>query len=173
MLAVLAVIAAGCSSPADTPASPGPSAAASSSAAPVTSSPAPASPIPTTPDEGEPTAKPGSAAMLPLDFTRTGGFAGVDDHLTIAADGAVTIKRRSATAKADPLSAAKLAELQRLLADPALTSASQPPANRDAVCADGFIYRFRTPSWTLLLDNCGGTNRPAVERLLKFIAPLL
>ena len=111
--------------------------------------------------------------MLPLDFTRTGGFAGVNDHLSIAADGTVTIKRRSGAAKSTPLSTAKLAQLKRLLADPALTGPTQPPASRGTVCSDGFVYRFQTPSWTQVIDNCGKPNRPAVERVLQFVGQLL
>jgi hypothetical protein len=111
--------------------------------------------------------------MLPLDFTRTGGFAGVDDHLSIAANGTVTVKRRSGAAKSTKLSTAKLAELKRLLADPALTGPTQPPASRGAVCSDGFVYRFQTPSWTQVIDGCGGPTRPPVQRVLKFVAPLL
>jgi hypothetical protein len=109
-----------------------------------------------------------------LDFSRTGGFAGVDDHLSIAANGTVTVKRRSGAAKSTKLGAAKLAELNRLLADPALTGPTQPPASRGAVCSDGFVYRFQTPSWTQVINDCGsGSNRPAVQRVLKFVTPLI
>jgi hypothetical protein len=151
LLALLAVVAAGCAS--------GPSSAgASPNAGAAPSSPATINPAP--------------AAALPLTFSRTGGFAGVDDQLTIAADGTVTVKRGSAAAPSTSLGAAKLAELNRLLADPALTGPTSPPAGR-VVCSDGFVYRFRTPGWTLVTDDCAGHNQPAVQRVLQFLTPLI
>jgi hypothetical protein len=97
---------------------------------------------------------------------------GVSVELTVAADGTALVTRDGARPAQTTLSAGDLAELRRLLADPALIregTASRGPG----VCSDGFQYRLRTPRVSVMTDDCGGRHRPAFAKILDLVRPLL
>lgn len=113
-----------------------------------------------------------AADVLPLELRRTGGFIGADDRVSISTDGVVTVSRKGATGTPFPLDAARLAELRRLLAEPAVTGPVSRPTAR-AVCNDGYVYQIRTPSWSVATDDCSRQRRPALDPVLQFLVPLL
>ncbi|WP_155390505.1 protealysin inhibitor emfourin [Catellatospora paridis] len=78
---------------------------------------------------------------------RTGGFAGVDDQITVDPAGAWTATDRARTSKSGKLTTSEREQLQTLAADPRLdTEAARPttPTN----CADAFQY-------TVTVDRTG------------------
>jgi hypothetical protein len=113
----------------------------------------------------------GPIAVLPLEFSRTGGFAGVQDNAVISADGLLTVSRDGTTGKPTPLGAAQLGELRSLLSDPALAVQVSPPA--DTVCNDGYVHQVRTPNWTATGDDCTNDRRPAFDRLVGHLTSLM
>ncbi|GIF05418.1 hypothetical protein Asi03nite_29560 [Actinoplanes siamensis] len=117
------------------------------------------------------TGSPAPAAVLPLDFSRTGGFAGFDDHLHIEPDGTATVTHRGVTGRPLALDADRIAALRQVLAEPGLARATTPAATT-AICADGFRYALSTPSWTLTSDDCSGA-RPQLDRVLELLVPLV
>jgi hypothetical protein len=109
-----------------------------------------------------------AATMFPLDFSRTGGFAGFDDHVHIDPDGTMTVTRKATTAEPVKLGAPVLDALQQAL--PA--ESPRTPSSKSAICADGFVYRITTPAWKYTADDCSG-NSPDVGRALDLLMPLL
>lgn len=105
--------------------------------------------------------------VLPLDFSRTGGLAGVDEQLHVEIDGTVTSSHQNRFR----LGADRLAELKQVLADPVLKA----PVSRSAsgpVCSDGYIYRVHTPSWSRTADDCS-PDQPAFDRVVQLLLPLV
>nr|WP_221383141.1 hypothetical protein [Actinoplanes polyasparticus] len=105
--------------------------------------------------------------VLPLDFSRTGGLAGVSEQLHVDTDGTVTSSQQNRFR----LGADRLAELKQLLADPALKT----PVSRSTsgpVCSDGYIYRVHTPSWSRTADDCS-PDQPAFDRVVQLLLSLV
>ena len=155
--ALLAVTIPGCSSPnADPP--------------PAGSVAPPGSPA----EPGGRSAPPSSRAadVLPLEFRRTGGFIGADDRVSISADGVVTVSRKDVTGTPFTLDAARLAELRRLLTEPAPVEPASRPT-KPAVCNDGYVYQIRTSSWSVATDDCSRQRRPALDPVLQLLVSLL
>ncbi|WP_249998301.1 hypothetical protein [Actinoplanes sp. M2I2] len=120
-----------------------------------------------TPPPGPDTSPPVADEVLPLDFSRTGGLAGVDEQVRVGTDGTVTTSERSPFR----LDADRLAALRQALSEPALRS----PASRSAtgaVCSDGYLYRVRTPSWARTADDCA-PRQPAFDRVVALLLPLV
>ncbi|MFI1993364.1 hypothetical protein [Actinoplanes sp. NPDC020271] len=111
-----------------------------------------------------------AAAMFPLDFSRTGGFAGFDDRLHLGADGMMTVSHKGVGGPPVAADPAVVAALQQVLSAPNLATAS--PSAGSAICADGFRYRLATPSWTYTADDCSG-GHSELERVLELLLPLL
>ncbi|GAA2873190.1 hypothetical protein Acy02nite_30840 [Actinoplanes cyaneus] len=111
-----------------------------------------------------------AAAVFPLDFSRTGGFAGFDDRLHLGADGMMTVSHRGVAGQPVAADPAVISALQQVLSASKLAVAS--PSKGSAVCADGFRYRLVTPSWTYTADDCSG-DHPEFERALDLLMPLL
>lgn len=146
---------------ASAPVSPSIPAPAASTSAPASSAPAPSA-------TGKPPAP--SDKAFPFAVTRRGGFAGVDDHATIAADGSAVITRQGKPAVRTSLPAGTMAELGRLLTTPELTGKATPTGG--AVCNDGFEYELVSPSSTTLVVDCGAPHGTTVDRILDITAGL-
>ncbi|MFI7600033.1 hypothetical protein [Actinoplanes sp. NPDC049681] len=149
------------------PASASPSASVSAPASPDASAPgtsAPATSEAAAPQPSSPAADP----TFPLTVARRGGFAGVDERATIAADGSamVTLQGRAPVRKAVP--AATLDELRRLLNSPDFARQAKPTA----VCNDGYEYEFASRSSTKVVHDCGASQGAAVDRTLAIAASL-
>ena len=117
---------------------------------------------------------PGAASStgLPLDFSRTGGLVGVDEHASISIDGTVTLTRGGSGSEARPLDENAFAQLKQLLA--AVPPAGPPSTPGSAgVCADGYVYQVRTPTWSAATDDCSIQRQPAIGPLVTLLTPLL
>ena len=109
---------------------------------------------------------------LPIEFSRTGGLVGVDEQATVSAEGLVTITRGGASDTPQPLDGATFAQLKQLLADVPASGPSPTPSSA-GVCADGYQYRLRTPSWSAATDDCSLQNWPILAPIVRLLTPLL
>ncbi|WP_433388182.1 hypothetical protein [Micromonospora sp. KLBMP9576] len=159
-IAVLATILSACATtpPADRPSPPG-SGPASASAPPAAG---PTLPPPTT----------GSgASAVRVVLTRSGGFAGRGDTLTVEPDGRWTAVDRAGSRRTGRLSDADLDRLRRLVADPALAAeAGSPPAG--TACQDAYSYQLTVGAVRATHVDCPADGaaptktRAAVELLM-------
>jgi hypothetical protein len=93
-----------------------------------------------------PSAGPGARVTPPaaagwLTYTRTGGFAGVDDHVVVATDGAVAVSTKGRAEHRYRLTAAETTRLRRL-ADAVDPAAHPSAAPSGAGTADAFDVRL-------------------------------
>ncbi|WP_328342411.1 hypothetical protein [Micromonospora sp. NBC_00421] len=115
-----------------------------------------------TPTAGDATAN-GTEAAEPaparITLTRSGGFAGNRDTVTVEPDGRWSTTDRSGTARTGRLTPAQLDRLRALTGPATRSSGGGPP---DARCADTFTYRLtvgtRSVDWT---DCPDGPQPPA------------
>ena len=154
-------------SPASAPASaagPAPTGATTptrSRTATATATSKPATPRPATP----------ATEAFPLTVSRQGGFAGVDDRVSIAADGSAVVTRRGGSPVRTSLPDSTMAELRRLLTSPDFARRSAP-ADR-VVCNDGYEYEFTSRTTTVTVSDCGNPHGATMDRLLALVARLL
>ncbi|AEV86922.1 Polycystic kidney disease protein 1-like 3 [Actinoplanes sp. SE50] len=141
------------STPGSTPASPAGSPAVTSAAVPAAPSTAVA-----------------DAAAFPVVITRTGGIAGVDDRVSIDADGAATVTRRGQKARHVTVPPAMMTGLRRALAAPMPRGAAVPPAG---ACSDGFVYQITRPAGSVTVADCGKPADPGVTAILDVAKALL
>jgi hypothetical protein len=125
---------------------------------------------PTGTPSGSPNGPAGSstAATLPgLSLTRTGGFAGVNQTLTVTANGSWTYtdKKTNAT-ETGQFTPAQLGQLAQLAADPRLTSEALQSSNR--TCTDAFQYTITVGTMNATVQDCA-EDRPAARALLGFL----
>ncbi|AVV46974.1 hypothetical protein C6376_42275 [Streptomyces sp. P3] len=143
------------------------SSAPSSSAPPTPSPPAPsppASPSPST--TAAATARPSPVPVTGPDqklvvMTVSGGFAGVNQEVTLRGDGSVRATDRGSTA-VRRTTAAQFTQLRTLLGDPALDDI--PAFTRDGGSADRFQYALRFDGRTIMTDR--SADEPALDRLI-------
>ncbi|WFE62616.1 hypothetical protein [Micromonospora sp. WMMD714] len=148
-VAVVVGLLTGCS--AADPSSPAPTPAA------TTGSPVPTAgePSGTAPTAGGPTD--GTAAMR-ITLTRSGGFAGNRDTVTVEPDGRWTTTDRAGATRTGRLEPTQLDRL-RALAGPAARERDSPP---DAACADTFAYRLTIGTHSVDWTDCpSGPPPPA------------
>jgi hypothetical protein len=140
-----------------------------------TPSPAPSSAAPTTAAQPSATAPvspptPSAVPVFPVTASRQGGFAGVDDHAEIAADGSVALTGGGKPAQKTSLPAASVAELSRLVASPEFTAASGKSGL--PACNDGFEYTIATPAATVTVHDCGQPHGEPIDSILAIVTPL-
>jgi hypothetical protein len=109
---------------------------------------------------------------LPLTVMRVGGLAGTADQVTVEPDGTAVLTGRGRQPVRSAMPATDLAELRRLLTDPAFAAAASP-TGATGVCADGYRYRLRTPKLSVVTDDCSKSRTPAVGRVLALVVPLM
>lgn len=115
-----------------------------------------------------PTTPPGRA-MDKVTITRTGGFAGVNQELTVMPDGAWTFTdKRSGSSQQGQLTADQMAQIGRLVSDPNFAQARPP--SRGASCADTFIYTIAVGELSINFDECDGKDQPGVKAVVDFIS---
>jgi hypothetical protein len=139
----------------DTPISAPTVAAPTQPARPTAAAP----PSPTLPPTAIPQA---GASTLLISSHKSGGIAGVDETVTVYADGRVELRANgtAATMQADP---SAIQALQKLLASPefaALSVPLQPPV------ADQFVYELTVPGHTKPIIVADGADNPPVLREL-------
>jgi hypothetical protein len=137
------------------------SALATPSAGTASAQPAPTPPSPATP------------LRSPVQVTRSGTMAGINQSILIAPDGAWTLTdRRKGTSRQGRLSTGDVARLAALLADPRLggeAAAKAPPG----VCSDGLVSVISASGLVLRDDGCGTGNHPATAAVLGFVATVI
>jgi hypothetical protein len=139
----------------------------SSSATPVPASPSAgpsASPAPSAP--GEPT---GGASRPTGDtlvsYVKQGGFAGVDDQLTIRPDGGYELTRRGSATARGTLSAAELSQLRAVFDSAHFTQI--PVKSTSTGMADGFTYRIGYGNYAVMAQDGAipGDLQPVINAL--------
>jgi hypothetical protein len=107
------------------------------------------------------------SGALTLTLVRTGGFVGVNQTITIAADGSWTyVDKRAGTTSTGKLSPDQVAQLVKLLQDPALAQDLRQPSG--VVCSDAFEYAVTLGSLSAMVEDCGQV-RPSVDAVLMFV----
>jgi hypothetical protein len=111
------------------------------------------------------------AAVHPtlVTFHRSGGFAGVDDSVTVERDRRVTVRSRGGDARHKRLSKAAM---RKLRTDLKAARFDQPsPQGAPSGCADCFIYTIKYDGHRVQLseDRVPARMRPAIDRLSRLI----
>ncbi|MEV4637865.1 hypothetical protein AB0J80_10965 [Actinoplanes sp. NPDC049548] len=142
----------------------GPAASEPAGSAPVT----PAAGAPSSSAPGPSRSAAGASKAFPLEVARRGGFAGVDDHASISADGSAVVTRGGRPKVRTSVPPATMAELRKLLAAPNLAD----QATGGGICNDGYEYEIVSPSFTTRVQDCGGQHGPELDRLLTIASGL-
>ena len=146
--------------PPSTPASPSGVPPASPSSSPAGASPAPSAPPTATTPTPTPTTPPKAEG---LELTRSGGVAGITETITVMPDGTwAKVSSKPAVTARGKLTAAQLAALQRLLADPRLASEASGKNAGDNHCADAFTYLLVARHQLIRYTSCGQADKPEV-----------
>jgi hypothetical protein len=125
--------------------------------------PAPVGPAPKEPAPAGPATQ---AHPYPLTVTRTGGFAGVNESITVRSDGGWSYGgSRAKPAAQGTLTAAELDQVTRTVSDPAFP-ADVSPHRTQVICNDGFSYSVTIGPETSSFDDCGEVDRPLFDALL-------
>jgi hypothetical protein len=129
----------------------------------------------TPPASSDPSATPGNStgagSQLPsaVRLSRTGGFAGVNQMITIQPDGAWSYTTKgggvSETGTLDP---AQAAALRDLITTPGFLAEIRS-VETDANCADGFNYAITVGSESASWEDCGGAPRPNLNKAIDLI----
>ncbi|MEW2375920.1 protealysin inhibitor emfourin [Micromonospora sp. NPDC047812] len=123
-------------------------------------------------------APPASAPTAPaarVVLTRSGGFAGRGDTVTVEPDGRWSVVDRAGSRRTGRLSGADLDRLRRLVADPAL-AAEAGRASAPTACHDAFDYRLTVGAVETGYVDCPSdaappeTTRAVAELLLTATA---
>jgi hypothetical protein len=133
---------------------------------------APKSAAPTQPPTATTAPKAGGANDVVVIFHRSGGIAGVDDSLTVYADGKLQLSGRGSAAKQAEAAPAQIAELQKLLASPEFTALQ---SRYQAVGADQFVYELTIPSGgkqRMITTIDGAKNPPVLDEVLRELKKL-
>jgi hypothetical protein len=113
-----------------------------------------------------------SPAAVPVSMSRTGGIAGVNQSIEIAADGTwVYTNKRNNQSETGTLTAAQRAELQRLVSDPAFSAdLGQRAVPKGKPCSDGFQYTIGTTGEKVSFEQCGDGNATVVQAAIALVA---
>lgn len=147
-------------------AAPAPSLTAPSSDVPPSSTPAPTTTrTPTSRPTATATATPRPGGDL-VSVTRSGGFAGITETVTVRANGAWTRTNRRAAERTGRLSDTQLSQVRALAADPRLARESRTGGGTSGACADTFSYAVVTADQRIRYEDCPGRVRPAATLAL-------
>jgi len=104
-----------------------------------------------------------------LTITRTGGFIGVNESITLRSDGGWSYSAIKGKPTAQgTLPTADLAKVTQTLSNPAFGSNVQ--ARKDGyVCNDGFTYAVAIGPETFTFDDCGDPPRTLFNALLDVL----
>lgn len=116
------------------------------------------------------TASASTTAFGQVTVRRSGGIAGVDQTVTVTADGAWTFAdRRGNRTDRGTLSAASLDQLRRLTASPTLAAeadaGSAPPG-----CADAFAYLVTVDRLSITRSDCSPDEQPTVMAIITLLS---
>jgi len=146
-------------SSAEPTATPQPDATTAAAAGPTSSAP------PLAPSDG-----PGQP-IKSIIVTRSGGLAGLQQTLTVTADGSWTFvdKRANVPTTNGRLSPDQLRQLAAWVTDPAFAAEAKLPGP-DGVCNDGITYTLTVGEFTAKYERCGNTAaRPITDKILALL----
>ena len=110
-----------------------------------------------------------AAHPYPLTITRTGGFAGVNESITLASDGGWSYtSAKGKPAAQGTLAPADLAQVTQTVSNPAF-GADVRAHKTGGTCADGFTYSVSIGPETSTFEECGGTDRPLFSALVTML----
>ena len=165
LVAGLVTVAAlvGCSSTGTPDSSASPSTSATSTST---------SPTATAGGPAQTTTKPptgGSAKMVQVVMTKTGGITGINQRLLIQPDATwIFIDGKAGTSQPGTFTDAQASTIAGIIADPALKAESQMSSN--GACSDGFAYNFQTQAVQFKYNSCtAAASRPTITKLLRAI----
>jgi hypothetical protein len=116
-------------------------------------------------DTGTVSAHAGAARLV--SYERTGGIAGVEDHVNVFAGGAVTVRHRDGAKHHTRLSARRMRALRRAIA---AAHFEQPITAGPTSCSDCFAFHLRHDGHTLSFSEVGAPAR--VNGVLRILTPL-
>jgi hypothetical protein len=137
-IAAIVALTAGCTAPGAGVASPTPTSPALS---------------PTTSQQSPSAGPTESARVATFAMQRTGGIAGVDDRITVDAQGRWTSTNRAGKSSSGQLTADQLSRLQTLAKDPRLPGEANRPAS-PSKCRDAFNYVVTVNTTTIRFTDC-------------------
>lgn len=108
---------------------------------------------------------------VPVSMSRTGGIAGVNQAIDIAADGSwvYTDKRKNQSEKGS-LGADQRLQLLRLVSTPGFNQELSKAAKPDpGACADGFQYTITANGEAHPFQDCGTTDAPTVKSAIATV----
>ena len=110
-----------------------------------------------------------AAHPYPLTIERTGGFAGVDESITIRSDGGWSYTATKGQPGAQgTLTQAVLDQVTQTVSNPAF-QADVRPHTTQGTCADGFTYAVSIGAETSGFEECGGGDRPLFDALITVL----
>ncbi|KPV52710.1 hypothetical protein SE17_13870 [Kouleothrix aurantiaca] len=121
-----------------------------------TTVPAPTAPGATAAPAPAPTAGAGAPLVV---YHKSGGIMGLDDTLTVNADGTFTLKDRAGAQSSGQATAEQLGKLNDLLNSMEFAAASP---NYPAAGADMFVYKVEAPAQNKTVTAMDGTDYPQV-----------
>jgi hypothetical protein len=116
-----------------------------------------------------PATTPTSAANVLIVYHKSGGIAGINETLTVYADGKLEqhSKIGDASAQADP---ADIQALQQLLASPEFAALELPQA---PIMPDQFVYELTAPGRAQPIVTADGADKPPVlDQLIELLEKL-
>ena len=119
-------------------------------------------------DDSEPAPEPTDDTLI--EYTRSGGFVGLNDHLVIHTDGSATLERREGPASVT-ISEEELETIEELVSelDWEALEGDHPPPNNVGV-ADGYFYEFVYGDVTVTTQELGVP--PKLEPLISTLDPI-
>ncbi|HEX9373981.1 MAG TPA: hypothetical protein VF897_23410 [Roseiflexaceae bacterium] len=159
LLAALALVLAACGAGATGGAAP------TQLSSPTTAQGTPTQPTPTAaPMSGEtgPTGV-GTASDVVVTYRKSGGIAGINETLTIYADGRLDLKSLNREAKTAQVAPSELSRLRQLLASPEF-AALKP--SYEAPGADQFIYALSMPGGQKITTTDGAETPAVLEQAI-------
>ena len=103
-------------------------------------------------------------------YSRSGGFAGMQQTLTVNTDGSMTLKNRNLPDRTGTADAARLGRLRELLASEELKKA---PLSAKASGADLTTYTITLPDGRGFLTMDAVSNPPVVDEILAVLNELV
>jgi hypothetical protein len=119
---------------------------------------------------GQPANSPSSGGTV-VSLVRTGGFAGMNDEVSVAADGSWSATDRTGGRRTGRLTEQQRAELDRLTADPALRGESDLEPS-PSTCADAYSYRLTVGSVRVGFVDCptGPAPPPTAAAIVRLLS---
>ena len=104
-----------------------------------------------------------------IEYTRAGGYAGLDDHLVIHTDGSATLERREGPASVT-ISEEEFDTIEQLINELDWEALEGHHSRRNVGVADGYFYEFVYDDVTVTTQELGVP--PKLEPLISTLDPI-